>query len=293
MAALFETPFASYAELGRRVDMTGQDARERVLRLEDEGVLKGFVATPVPAIFGREGAFVTVEDSGVAIDDALELEDVVLAGATIDGLLTVVGYVMPGTREERKAAWTGALGGTLAYDDRYRAHVDPEPPGPLGWRALRALLDEPRTRLTDLADAVGLTARAVRERRQRLVDSGALEVTPLLGPSDEGRIFFHLAVVGYDGPPTRLPAELPGTILVEQVAGVAGGLEVSTGVLFCEARSLAEQHALVERARELEGVEDVRPYLLSDHRVHTERLQGWIDEALDARETARREPPDR
>lgn len=293
LAALFEAPFASYAELGRRIGMTGQGARKRVLRLEEERVLRGTVATPVPAVFDREGAFVTVERANLAAAQALELEDVVLAGATLEGQLSVAGFVPPGTREARQRAWMDALGTAPLYQGAYRDDVDPPTLGPLDWRVLRALLEAPRAPLTALAEATGLTRRTVADRRQRLVDEGALEVTPLLGPSDDGRLFFHLAILGHEGSPEAIAAELPRAVPTEHIS-LGPGTASSTGtgtVLFCEAASLADQHALVEQARDLAGVSEVRAYLLEDYRVHVARLEGWIDEVL-ARWDAARRPRD-
>lgn len=287
LAALFEAPFASYAELGRRVGMTGQGARKRLIRLEGEGVLRGMVATPVPGIFDREGAFVTVEQPSPRIEGALALDDVVLAGATLDDLFTVAGFVPPGTREGRRAAWRQALGAPLVYEGRYRDEVTPPTLGPLDWRVLRALLGSPRASVTDLAGTTGLTRRTVADRRQRLTDTGAVEVTPQLGPSDEGRLFFHLAVLGHEEPPAAVAAKLPGAVLTEQVTLAPDTATGHGTVLFCEAASLSDQHALVERARQLAGVTEARAYLLEEYHVHTDRLEGWIDEALDAWDAAR------
>lgn len=291
LAALFEDPFASYAQLGDHLGMTGQGARKRVLRLREEGVLQGFVATPVPAVFDRVGRFATFEVSDPDIEAALELEDVVLVGATIDGLSTLVGFLPPDGEADRQAAWRQALEADApVYEGAYRADVDPGPLGPLDWRVVDALLDDPRASLTDLAEATGLTRRTVRDRRTRLVDEGAVEVTPLLGSSESGRLFFHLGVLGFDGPPLQLTRELPGAVLAERVGPVA---DVGGGaILFCEADSLADQHQLVERARGLDGVTDVRPYLLEGYRVHTERLSAWVEDELDTWDRARRQRSD-
>lgn len=288
LSILFRKPFASYADLGRQVGMTGQGARKRVMRLREEGVLRGFVATPVPAVFGRVGRFVTFEEPSVSLEDALAGDDVVLAATTLDELLTVVGFLTPeDAREHGDRRLRDLDAGSPAYAGRYRDRVDPPELGPLEWRVLRVILDEPRIALTDLAEATGLTLRTVRDRRESLVETGAVEVTPLLGPSEAGRLFFHLAVVGSDVVPQAVARKLDGTVLAEEVDGLSVGSGRAT-MLFCEVDSLAARRELVDRAAEIDGVEEVRPYLLDDYRVHTQRLDAWIEEALQAWDRARR-----
>lgn len=288
MAALFDAPLASYAELGRRVGMTGEGARQRLLRLEEQGVLRGFVAVPVPAIFDRVGAFVTVEAEEVDTGGVLELPDVVLAGGTMGGLLTVVGFVPSGRQDARRAAWRDALGtGEARYEGAYRPDVDPDPLGPLDWRVLRALLPDPRAPLADVAEATGLTRRTVGDRRDELVASGALEVTPLVGPSDAGRLFLHVAVVGAEESAAALAARVPNAVLTEQMALSMQGTARRAAILFCELSSLPALQGLVDDLEARPGVEEVRPYLLEDYAVHTARLESWIDEELEDRDAAR------
>lgn len=291
LAALFEDPFTSYAELGRRLGMTGQGARKRVVRLQEEGVLRGFVATPVPAIFDREGLVLTVQEAALEVPEALELPDVVLGGRTLEGLSSVVGYVPPGAEATRRAAWRSALGGqAVVYEGAYRPATDPPPLGPLEWRVLRALLVDPRASLAALAEATGLTPRTVGDKRRGLIDQGAVEVTPVVGPSETGRLFFHLAVIGYEGSPRSLAARFPGAVLTERTRVPGGGPGAEDAILFCQASSLADQHRMVRKVQGLPGVQTAIVYLMAEYRVHTERLIGWIDEALDAWSAARRDP---
>lgn len=287
MAALFEAPLASYAELGRRVGMTGEGARQRVLRLEEQGVLRGFVAVPVPAVFDRVGTFVTVEAEAVDTGRALELPDAVLAGGTMGGLFTVAGFVPPGRQEARRAAWRDALGtGDARYEGAYRPDVDPDPLGPLAWRVLRALLTDPRAPLADLAETTGLTRRTVGDRRDELVASGALEVTPLVGPSDAGRLFLHVAVIDAEESAAALAARLPNAVATEQMTLSPQGTAREAAILFCELPSLPALQELVDNLEARPGVEEVRPYLLEDYAVHTARLERWIDEELEDWEAA-------
>lgn len=294
LAALFDAPFASYAELGRRIRVTGEGARRRLLRLEEQGVLRGFVAVPVPSIFDRVGAFVTVEAEAVDTGRALGLPDVVLAGGTMGGLFTVVGFVPRGRQDARRSVWRDALGtGEARYEGAYRTDVDPDPLGPLAWRVLRALLTDPRAPLVDVAEATGLTPRTVRDRRDELVASGALEVTPLLGPSDAGRLFLHVAVVGAEESAAALAARLPDAVPTGRMAPSLQGTPRRAAILFCEAASLPALQALLDDLQDRPGVEEVLPYLLEDYAVHTARLERWIDEALERWEAARGSPGDR
>ncbi len=286
IGALFLDPFASHARIGRRVGITGEAVRKRLANLAQDGVLPGFVATPTPAIFGREGVAFGVDVTDATLEEALALEDVVTVGQTLEGILGLIGFVPPGTVDERTAAWAESLRATrVRYRMPYRQEVTPGVPGPLEWRTLDAMLDDPRRSLESLAEATGLTARTVARRRDALIDQQMVEVTPHLGPSTSGRLFFHLGLMGYTGSTEEALRALPGTIVSERMDRSAA----SPGLfLYCQVDSLPAQSDLIARAARIPGVQQVQPYLMTDYRLNRERVHGWIQDEIARWNTAKR-----
>jgi Lrp/AsnC family transcriptional regulator, leucine-responsive regulatory protein len=79
VAALRADGRASYAELGRRVGLSGPSVQERVRRLEDRAVLRGYHASVDPVAVGLDvTALVSVylSDNAVQDDVAERLADV-------------------------------------------------------------------------------------------------------------------------------------------------------------------------------------------------------------------------
>jgi Lrp/AsnC family transcriptional regulator, regulator for asnA, asnC and gidA len=141
----------------------------------------------------------------------------------------------------------------------------PTPP-----RQGRPPLDEPARRLVEmlqrdgrqsyasLATAVGLSETAVRQRVQRLVDAGVIQVVAVTDPTQVG--FLRQAMIGIrvDGDPSAPLEGIEALPEVEYLVSTAGSFDLLVEVV-CE----DDEHLLdlLARLRRLPGVSSTEAFL--------------------------------
>jgi Lrp/AsnC family transcriptional regulator for asnA, asnC and gidA len=115
-----------------------------------------------------------------------------------------------------------------------------------------------RQSYASMAQVVGLSEAAVRQRVQRLVDGGVIQIVAVTDPMQVG--FARQAMVGIrvDGDPTALEEPLEGLPEIEYIVITAGSFDLMVEVV-CE----DDEHllALIGRIRRLPGVTTTESFL--------------------------------
>lgn len=274
LAELALSPFASYAELGRRLGVTGEAVRQRLDRFREDGVLRGFSAIPAASVFGRQACDLIFPTS-IDLDLLLRQPDVVYAVNSVDGRCGVKGYV-------DDVAGFASRTSDLVGQTPYKVIGGPgarsaDLLGTIDLRVLRALVAEPRSSFRELQAATGLSYRTVRSSRQRLVDSGAVAVQPVLRPSRCGDLYHNLWV---QGPACAVEQDVRG--LLDDHVVLDWWSSPPSLYLFCHEDSLEAHVNMIESLRRAPGVDEVEVVLTREYRLAERRVLGWIDERLAA-----------
>jgi Lrp/AsnC family transcriptional regulator, regulator for asnA, asnC and gidA len=129
----------------------------------------------------------------------------------------------------------------------------------VGKRLIEELQRDGRRSYAALAKTIGLSEAAVRQRVQRLVDSGAMQVVAVTDPLQLG--FHRQAMVGIraDGDLVRVADELAAIDEVDYVVITAGSFDILVEVV-CE----DDDHllrVLSDRIRVLPGVRDTETFV--------------------------------
>jgi Lrp/AsnC family transcriptional regulator, regulator for asnA, asnC and gidA len=129
----------------------------------------------------------------------------------------------------------------------------------IGKRLIEELQQDGRRSYAALAKTVGLSEAAVRQRVQRMVDSGVMQVVAVTDPLQVG--FRRQAMIGLrvDGDLVRVAAELAEIGEVDYVVVTAGSFDILLE-LVCE----DDDHllrVLSERIRALPGVRDTETFV--------------------------------
>ena len=176
LAHLFRDPFASYRELGQELALSGPAARNRLERLAESGVLRGFQVLPSAEVMGRTHVMWEYPEPRERPESSkvLTIEDVAWAVEWHDNSWTVHAFVR--RPRERPPATLDALMGAPGRAAHPLAETDPgdaDPDAvlsPLDWRLIAALATEPRATAVRLAQESGLSPKSVRARRAALVE---------------------------------------------------------------------------------------------------------------------------
>lgn len=261
---------ASFESLGAAVGLSRTSARERVRQLLDAGVLH-IQAIVHPAIAGHTTfghLFVEVADASsraVARDiaelDAAPFVSVVAGRSSVVAELRTSGLGGLRTAVERIRALPGvATVDTVTYTEVVKdAHL---PPGDVD-DAERFILDERDRRLldllqtdarmpyADLADAVGLSRAAARNRMLRMLRDGVVTVTGLVSPTAVGNsemCGFQVHLTTADGDAVEALAAMTA---VDFLARTVGRCDVIGTII---APSRGEVADVLDRIRQLDGV---------------------------------------
>jgi DNA-binding Lrp family transcriptional regulator len=279
-AAGFEA--LSTSTIAEQVDRSPETVRRRLRDMEQDGVIRGYQVSPSFRHLGLAGEALQLElDDEPPLED-LELVDGVAAASDFVGppLLVLLGYRGSTERDRRVHHVTETLG---AEDPTTIARLERRAPEreltDLDWRIVRALRGDAKRGPGEVADEVGVTARTVRRRRQRMVDDGALHVAPVVAVEEiTGAVPFNL--VARHAPDQRAEARNRLTKRFEdRVLGVPERWPM-TGrrvVLFLHASSIAEVDRLRAQAEEVAGVEAATT-LIPKRTLRT----GWIDALVEA-----------
>jgi Lrp/AsnC family transcriptional regulator, regulator for asnA, asnC and gidA len=126
-------------------------------------------------------------------------------------------------------------------------------------RLIEELQRDGRTSYAALAKTVGLSEAAVRQRVQRLVESGVMQVVAVTDPMQVG--FHRQAMVGLrvDGDMEKVADELAAIPEVDYVVVTAGSFDILAEVVCADDDHLLR--VLSDRIRPLPGVRDTETFV--------------------------------
>ena len=262
-------------------------AKDRLSRLEREGLVLGFDAQPnlgLLALQSRTYAFDigTRSDRRARLDALPSLEGVMGFVDYVGGWLTVTFTSRgPAEHEQRLARVREHLGGAEPIT-WFEPHA-PKParePTPLDWRILRALRGDARAPLRELAAAVGVSTKTVQRRLDRLAEEGAFSTFVRLDERFHDEVLLCSLVVRVDAAQAHEAMHaLHGRLLADAWARCSaplleGGLHYDLVAAPRSPRGLA---ALLEETARLPGVLDVQGHLAA----RTVFTLAWVDAEME------------
>jgi Lrp/AsnC family transcriptional regulator for asnA, asnC and gidA len=136
-------------------------------------------------------------------------------------------------------------------------------------RIIAELQVDGRKPYTQMAPVVGLSEAAVRQRVQRLIDSGVMQVVAVTDPKVLG--FSRQAMIGLkvEGDALVVADKVAALSEVEYVVLTAGALDLLVEVVVADDESLLE--LLNEQIRKIPGVATTETYMYL--RIHKETYQ--------------------
>jgi len=136
-------------------------------------------------------------------------------------------------------------------------------------RIIEELQKDGRKPYTQIAPAVGLSEAAVRQRVQRLIDAGVMQIVAVTDPRVLG--FSRQAMIGLkvEGDTRRVAEAVAELHEVEYVVLTAGALDMLLEVVVEDDEQLLE--LLNQKIRKIEGVRTTETYIYL--RIHKETYQ--------------------
>ena len=131
----------------------------------------------------------------------------------------------------------------------------------LDGRLIAALQADGRARFRALARELGCSEATIRNRYERLVESGVLQVTAVTNPLGMGYDAMAMIGITVDGPPERVADVLATWQEAIYVVIVAGRFDVLVELVSRDRRDLLE---LINQVRTLDGVSTTETFVYLD-----------------------------
>lgn len=283
LAHLFRDARVPFETIGKAVGLSGNAVKARVHKMEEEGVLRGFLATPDPMLFGYRTAVMVwshVDELDTREQEILEgireLGAVRWVDVTLDGSLVLVALYKDASeydRLERAGASLLGKGPTFSVTCTEQATSLKELTL-LDWKIVRALRRDGRKTLKDVVDETGASFKTVKKRMEKLLESEALWIMPNVSTSEAtGLVLFDL-FVWLDDPKRRqeVLALLPKDAVAFPIETPKAGLGIHL-----HRENLRAAQADFRKVKSAPGVERAVHVIATRH-----TFDQWLDARIEA-----------
>lgn len=279
--------------IAKKVGADGNTVKLRLNKMKQSGFIHYFQIYPNFRLFG-------VKDSAYAftLPDVLQKQEIIDKCSLVDGVTEVHNFIGPEICIDFAYSDSGEetrrleLFRSLTHCERpERFYERVMPPveielSNLDWRIIKALRYHAFKPLSSIAAELGLSAKTVRRRFERMASNNAVIIAPLVNPADIPNTITHVLLL-YPTPErweevlNRATEELGASCFLAKSSPPGNAM-------FClAARTLAETEENLIRARKIEGMRNVKLLILKEIREFSQ----WVDSAIERKisETAR--PP--
>lgn len=274
--------------LARHLGLSVDTVRERIARMEAEGVIRGYQAYPNFRHLGLLSAayFFRLSDESRRARTEADLD-------AIEGLISVtwflgrdlcvdLSYRSEADRERKLRLVTSLTGDPepSEFFSRQHAPVARELTN-LDWRILRALRGRARHPLPSIADEIGVGYRTVKRHYDRMVEEGSLVNVPLVDPGHGGGLVPVAFLVFLD--PDASAKVLSDVTRVFDETMVFGTVPASNHLgnfdVLAFVPSVGAAEEMRRRAAALPGVARIEALPLAGAEDYTH----WLDDAIEER----------
>lgn len=269
--------------IARKVGADGNTVKSRLARMRKSGFIHYFQIYPNFRLLGLTGAAYSFE-----LPDVSEKQEVIDRCALVDGVTEIHNFIGPticidftysNAGDERRRLELFRRLTRCEVPERFYERVMPSVEISLShadWRIIKALRYAAFKPLSAVAQELGLTAKTVRTRFDRLAKNHAIIIVPLVNPADIPGTITHVLLL-YPSPEVREEVLNRSMQLFGSSCFLARTSPPGNAMLCLASRTLAETEENLIKARKIEGMNDVKLLVLKEIREYTQ----WIDSAID------------
>ncbi len=269
--------------IAKKVGADGATVKLRLQRMKQSGFIRYFQIYPNFSLLGLHGAAYSFE-----VRDVLEKNEVLEKCALVDGVTEIhnfigtyfcIDFTYSDARDESRRL--ELFRRITHYDAPEKFYERVMPPVDIelsnaDWRIIRALRYHAFKPLADVAREIGLSAKTVRNRFDRMARHNAVIVVPLVNPAEIPNTITHTVLV-YPSPERRDEVIARALQEVGPSCYLSRTAAPGNAMLCLVARTLADTEDTLIRVRKIEGVLDAKLLILREIREFTQ----WLDSAID------------
>jgi DNA-binding Lrp family transcriptional regulator len=280
LSQLRKYPFSSYEALGRGIGLSGKAVKTRIVAMQNAKVLTSLQALPAAQVFRRLPRLLFFKLPVASLEKlgaAVLIDPVVFATADVNhsvGALLYDDSASPGP-PEKLVALLGPIDLEVTPLFPHPGRKLSKPVTLAELKVLRMLVLNLRVPVNEISKSTGLSQKVVKKARKRLLDSGLLQVQPIIQSGQSSRILMYEVHVhsSDDSVLLRVKQTLPRSVFINH-------WEHTAIILSCWADSIAEVFETERKLRSEPGVTSVRVKFHARAILSSTRLISWIDEEV-------------
>ena len=273
--------------IAKKVGADGSTVKLRLKNMSKSGFIKYFQIYPNYRLLG-------INDSAYSfqLDDVLEKKEILEKCSLVDGVTEIhnfigriicVDFTYQDSRDERRRL---DLFRNLTHCDSPQKFYDRVMPEvnikltSIDWQIIKALRYDAFKPLSKVAKELGLTAKTVRKRFDRMAQNNAVIIVPLINPAEIPDTVTH-AMLLFPSPSEREEVMRRAMEIFGSSCFMVFTSSQGNSMLCLAARTLAETEENLIRARKIQGMIDVKLLILREITEYTQ----WMDSAIDRKIT--------
>jgi DNA-binding Lrp family transcriptional regulator len=273
--------------IARKLGVDGNTVKQRLNRMKKSGFIQYFQIYPNFRLLGLQGASYEFE-----VPDILQKAEVIDRCALVDGVIEIHNFIGPticvdfayaDARDElRRLELFRKLTRCDVPEKFYERTMPPVDIGltALDWRIVKALRYQAFRPLSQVAEELGLSAKTVRRRFDRMANGRAILVAPFVNPASVPDTITHVLLL-YPEPARREEVLATSLEIFGPACFLAKTAPPGNAMVCLTARTLAETEENLIRARRIDGMVNAKLLVLREIREFTEWLDTAIDRAID------------
>ena len=270
--------------IARKVGADGNTVKSRISKMKKSGFIKYFQIYPNYQLIGVTGSAYLFQ-----LDDVLEKYEMIDKCALVDGVVQIHNFIGPnicidftyqdsrdGRRRLDLLCKLTRCDSPEKFYERVMPQVDVESLAGSDWRIIKALRYDAFKPLSKVAKELGLTLTTVRNRFERMVRNNAIIVAPVLNPAETANTITYVLLI-YPSPDKREEVIERAMNQFSKSCFLVDSSSQGNCMLCLAARTLADTEDSLIKARKIEGMMNVKLFVLKEMREYTH----WMDSAID------------
>jgi DNA-binding Lrp family transcriptional regulator len=281
--------------IAKKVGADGNTVKLRLNKMKKSGFIKYFQIYPNYRVLGINGAAYLFH-----VKDVLEKSEIIDKCSLVDGVMEIhnmigtdlcIDFTYEDSRDERRRLELlrklTRCDSPEKFYDRFMPQVEVGLSN-ADWQIIKALRYDAFKTLAKVAKELGLTAKTVRRRFERMTQHNAIFIVPMVNPAEIADTITYVMLM-YPSPAKREEVMKRAMKDFGDSSFIVNASSHGNFMMCLAARTLAETEDNLIRARKIEGMMDVKLLVLKELREYTQ----WIDSAIDRKivETAREQQP--
>jgi len=280
---LLDNSRLTYRELADMTDMSVSGIHKRIRSLEDDGIINGYIARPSiialkylwVAIFGTSHA----KSMDIVSNELGQHENVSMVSITGGKFIYIKAYLRDISELQEYSSFVSKV---AQISEPTVGIVDvpyvttPEPLTSIDYKILKTLNRDARKPITDIADDIGISAKTVRKRLNRMIESKLVSFTIQWSPMYENTYFTLFYLFLNEGTDLNSTIQHLNKNFSKNIAYCLTFSNIPHLILLCTLTRTSKNSQIIQEELLTEGFKDIIPHIF----ISIKWYDCWVDQLL-------------